>query len=187
MKKLIILFIAVLLPVVATAADTDSGSPPLTKKEQRRTLRGYKGFVEAGISAAGVFSISEANPYDGTYIGLDLLASYGFQFNNFFFLGIGTGISRFVNKSASAPLFVNARINMLNRHISPVLDCKTGAILGNINGLYFDFGLGVRIATQKKSAIYVLATFIGQCNTGTISAAKDLTNLRYGVKLGYEF
>ena len=119
--------------------------------------------------------------------GLDLLASYGFQFNNFFFLGIGTGISRFVNKSASAPLFVNARINMLNRHISPVLDCKTGAILGNINGLYFDFGLGVRIATQKKSAIYVLATFIGQCNTGTISAAKDLTNLRYGVKLGYEF
>ena len=42
MKKLIILFIAALLPVVATAADTGSGSPPLTKKEQRRTLRGYK-------------------------------------------------------------------------------------------------------------------------------------------------
>ena len=34
MKKLIILFIAALLPVVATAADTGSGSPPLTKKEQ---------------------------------------------------------------------------------------------------------------------------------------------------------
>ena len=47
MKKLIILFIAVLLPVVATAADTVSDSPTLTKKEQRRTLRGYKGFERA--------------------------------------------------------------------------------------------------------------------------------------------
>ena len=46
MKKLIILLIAALLPIVATAADTVSDSPPLTKKEQRRTLRGYKGFVE---------------------------------------------------------------------------------------------------------------------------------------------
>ena len=43
MRKLIILILAALLPVVATAADTGSGSPPLTKKEQRRTLRGYKG------------------------------------------------------------------------------------------------------------------------------------------------
>ena len=48
MKKFIILILAVLLPAGAYAADTDSGSPPLTKKEQRRTLRGYKGFVELG-------------------------------------------------------------------------------------------------------------------------------------------
>ena len=187
MKRLLLLLIALLLSAGAYAADTGSDSPPLTKKEQRRTLRGYKGFVETGVSAAEVFSLSEANPYDGTYIGLDLLASYGYQFNNFFFLGMGTGISRFVNKSVSVPLFVNARVNMLNRHVSPVFDCKTGGIVGNINGLYIDLGLGVRIAIKKKSAVYALATFIGQCNTGDISAAKDLTNFRYGVKIGYEF
>ena len=52
MKKLIILFIAALLPVVATAADTGSGSPPLTKKEQRRTLRGYKAAPSAATRAS---------------------------------------------------------------------------------------------------------------------------------------
>ena len=35
MKKLIILFIAALLSTGAYAADTDTGSPTLTKKEQR--------------------------------------------------------------------------------------------------------------------------------------------------------
>ena len=49
MRKFIILILAALLPAVATAADTGSDSPPLTKKEQRRTLRGYKGFVELGM------------------------------------------------------------------------------------------------------------------------------------------
>ena len=49
MRKIIILLIATLLPAGAYAADTDTGSPTLTKKEQRRTLRGYKGFVEIRI------------------------------------------------------------------------------------------------------------------------------------------
>ena len=54
MKKLIVLLIAVLLPAGAYAADSDS--PPLTKKEQRRTLRGYKGFVEvASLTSFEVF------------------------------------------------------------------------------------------------------------------------------------
>ena len=75
MKKLIILFIAALLSTGAYAADTASGSPPLTKKEQRRTLRGYKGFVELG---AGItlhdydfwFSLDDDRPKG---FGMDLL------------------------------------------------------------------------------------------------------------------
>ncbi len=53
MRKTIILFLAVLLSVGAYAADNNttagSDSQALTKKEQRRTLRGYKGFVELGM------------------------------------------------------------------------------------------------------------------------------------------
>ncbi len=68
MKKFIILILAVLLPAGAYAADTDSGSPPLTKKEQRRTLRGYKGFVQLTAckrSAACGWHVTVNRPYIG--------------------------------------------------------------------------------------------------------------------------
>ena len=84
MKKLIILFIAVLLPAGVYAADTVSDSPPLTKKEQRRTLRGYKGFVEAG-AILNIETVTLWSEFNANH--LDLLTSHGYQFNNFFYLG----------------------------------------------------------------------------------------------------
>lgn len=99
MKKLIVLLIAVLLPAGAYAADSDS--PPLSKKEQRHTLRGYKGFVElgAGITLHNYdfwFSLDDDRPKG---FGMDLLTTHGFQFNNFIFLGGGVGLSGCTKKA----------------------------------------------------------------------------------------
>ena len=118
MKKLIILFIAALLSTGAYAADTANDSPPLSKKEQRRTLRGYKGFVEI----SGLLDLEQVGSL-GTILPLfledpcnhiDLLTSHGYQFNNFFYLGGGTGILGYPKYGVLVPFFGNIRINMLN-------------------------------------------------------------------------
>ena len=124
MKKLIILILAALLPIVATAADTDSSdSPPLTKKEQRRTLRGYKGFVE-------VASLTSFEVFGDDYLLGEFTTSHGYQTNNFFYLGGGTGVHIYSQYGALVPFFANLRINILNKKITPIIDCKVGYSVG---------------------------------------------------------
>ena len=196
MKKFIILILAALLPVVATAADTDTGSPTLTKKEQRRTLRGYKGFVELG---AGItlhdydfwFSLDDDRPKG---FGMDLLTTHGFQFNNFIFLGGGVGLSGCTEKSVMMPMFVNIRINMLNRRISPVIDMKGGYAVGDRHGGYLAVAAGMRFGLKgnTKSAVYteVEASWLGDTERGLYFGRWDLKNRRCGrfmFRVGYEF
>ena len=96
MKKLIILILAVLLPVVATAADTGTDSPPLTKKEQRRTLRGFRCYIDAGyifrLEKYGEWELFGTHRYEKSS-NLFSNITAGYQFNNFFFLGAGTGVA----------------------------------------------------------------------------------------------
>ena len=96
MKKLIILILAVLLPAGVYAADTVSDSPPLTKKEQRRTLRGFRCYIDAGY----IFRLEKYGGWIlfGTHrneksSNLFSNITAGYQFNNFFFLGAGTGVA----------------------------------------------------------------------------------------------
>ena len=190
MKKTIILFlVVVLLSVGAYAADSNvkigNDGQPLTKKEQRRTLRGTRWFIESGANAAYNLSLSSKNPYKDTYVGLDMSAAVGMQANNFFFIGVGAGISRYVHNSASMPLFIDMRINMSNRRVAPVLDIKGGGVVGNINGGYFSVGLGMRIALAKSDAIYIMGDLSAQLEN--VLAEEDLSNIRFGAKIGYEF
>ena len=189
MRKTIILFLAVVLSVGAYAADSNvtagSDSQALTKKELRRTLRGTRWFIESGANAAYNLSLSSKNPYKDTYVGLDMSAAVGMQANNFFFIGVGAGVSRYVHNSASMPLFIDMRINMSNRRVAPVLDIKGGGVVGNINGGYFSVGLGMRIALAKSDAIYIMGDLSAQLEN--VLAEEDLSNIRFGAKIGYEF
>ena len=105
MRKFIILILAVLLSAGAYAADIASGSPPLTKKEQRRTLRGYKGFVE-------VASLTSFEVFGDDYLLGEFTTSHGYQANNFFYLGGGTGVHIYSQYGALVPFFANLRINI---------------------------------------------------------------------------
>ena len=190
MKKLIILFIAALLPVVATAADTVSDSPPLTKKEQRRTLRGYKGFVELGMGATRHDLIwingekSECHKPRG--FGIEVLTTHGFQFNNFFFLGGGVGINECTETNVMVPIFGDLRVNIINKRISPVFDAKCGYAVGDHYGVYFSFNAGVRFGFKRnpKSAIYTMFEVSYIEDTEIIDSSDCL---RYFLKIGYEF
>ena len=198
MKKLIILFIlAVLLPAGVYAASNGSDSPPLTKKEQRRTLRGYKGFVEL----SGLLDLEHVGS-TGTILQLyledpcshiDLLTSHGYQFNNFFYIGGGTGILGYIQYGVLVPFFGNIRINMLNKRIAPVFDFKGGYSVGKYKGGYFSFDLGIRVGLEKKkdTAFFVMLDLSSQMDADRHYVWGygdcDWTNVCFGLKVGYEF
>ena len=197
MKKLIILFIAVLLPAGAYAADTDTGSPTLTKKEQRRTLRGYKGFVELGMGITyHNFNYIE-NPMDKNTtpkgFGIEVLTSHGYQLNNFLYLGGGVGVNECTETNIMIPIFADLRVNILDKRISPVIDFKWGYAVGNHYGVYLSFNAGVRFALKKqhKSAMYAMieASYIGDAKNRIIICRdrKSLVCGRYFLRFGYEF
>ena len=198
MKKLIILFIlAMLLPAGVYAADTDTGSPTLTKKEQRRTLRGYKGFVELGMGITyHNFNYIE-NPMDKNTtpkgFGIEVLTSHGYQLNNFLYLGGGVGVNECTETNIMIPIFADLRVNILDKRISPVIDFKWGYAVGNHYGVYLSFNAGVRFALKKqhKSAMYAMieASYIGDAKNRIIICRdrKSLVCGRYFLRFGYEF
>ncbi len=176
MKKFIILILAALLPVVATATDTAPVSPQLTKKEQRRTLRGYKGFVE-------VASLTSFELFGDDYLLGEFTTSHGYQANNFFYLGGGTGVHIYSQYGALVPFFANLRINILNKKITPIIDCKVGYSVGRFYGTYFSGTIGLRFSLGGKKAVYALGELLSiqmddRCDDGYG---------KIGIRVGYEF
>ncbi len=195
MKKIIVLFLAVVLfSVGAYAADSNvkigNDGQPLTKKEQRRTLRGYKGFVELGMGLTRHDLIwingEKSEDHKPRGFGIEALTVHGYQFNNFFFLGGGAGINECTETNVMMPIFADMRINVLNRRITPVLDVKWGYAVGDHSGVYFSFNAGARFRLDKKpqSAIYAMAELSYIEDTEIIDSSDCL---RYFLKVGYEF
>ena len=185
MKKLIVLLIAVLLPAGAYAADTDTGSPTLTKKEQRRTLRGYKAFVDVAYG----FAVSD--DFDELSDKIIVSTSHGYQFSNFFFLGGGVGINECTKTNVMVPIFADLRVNILDKRISPVIDFKWGYAVGDHHGVYLSFNAGVRFGFNKQNtAIYALAeaSCIGDTGNGLFHLEnKSRLCGRFFLRIGYEF
>ncbi len=196
MKKLIILFIAALLSTGAYAADTGNGyDEKIAKLIARNTMRGYHGFVDLGMGVTLHDFDGFAGDSKSQGFGIDILTSHGFQFNNFFFLGGGAGITECTETNIMVPIFANMRINILNRRISPVIDIKGGYAVGDHDGAYISANIGVRIGLKKrvKSAMYVMAemSYIGDSDqVGFIEESlnnKDLQCERFMLRVGYEF
>ena len=196
MKKLIILFIAALLSTGAYAADTGNGyDEKIAKLIARNTMRGYHGFVDLGMGVTLHDFDGFAGDSKSQGFGIDILTSHGFQFNNFFFLGGGAGITECTETNIMVPIFANMRINILNRRISPVIDIKGGYAVGDHDGAYISANIGVRIGLKKrvKSAMYVMAemSYIGDSDqVGFIEESlnnKDLQCERFMLRIGYEF
>ncbi len=196
MKKLIILFIAALLSTGAYAADTGNGyDEKIAKLIARNTMRGYHGFVDLGMGVTLHDFDGFAGDSKSQGFGIDILTSHGFQFNNFFFLGGGAGITECTETNIMVPIFANMRTNILNRRISPVIDIKGGYAVGDHDGAYISANIGVRIGLKKrvKSAMYVMAemSYIGDSEqVGFIEESlnnKDLQCERFMLRVGYEF
>jgi len=151
------------------------------RKADKATLRGYKGFVDAGYTFA-----------DDDFERVEISTSHGYQFNNYFFVGAGAGYhyypSDYVDGYA-VPIFANFRANFINKNITPFADIKTGYSVGDLEGFYSYAGVGVRFGLANKKAINLTLGFTYQeydfYNGGWYYYEDDTSG--FTMKVGFEF
>lgn len=101
----------------------------------------------------------------------------GYQFNNYFFMGIGGGVDIW-RKTAFIPLYANFSVNFINKKISPHFYLNTGysfkwyasqkpedntrVIHGSGTGLYGESGLGIQVKAWEKVSFIFTATYTMQ-------------------------
>ena len=192
MKKITIFIIAVLLSVGAYAtgdiAGTGNAGQALTKKEQRRTLRGFRCYIDAGYifrlkkhKTITFFWAENSYPVSSN---LFANATVGYQFNNFFFLGGGVGISYLTHtERIGFPLYVDMRVNILNKKYSPFVDVKVGKALGIDNDIYGSLSVGVKVMLKNKMAMNF---GVEASSFATIWGSETDDSSGVGLKIGFE-
>ena len=196
MKRKIMILLLVALGSFSAMAYEPADNVGLTKKEQRRTLRGYKWSVDAGMSFKRGSTVKtywydnirdEKIPGSEQYYPnsnrFSLSTTHGFQFNNFFFLGGGVAFNCLTDtKDFMMPIYLAARVNILNKKVSPFVEGRMGYsfINGDI-GIYLPISVGLRIALDKKQALHIAAEWNEETIEGVIYACG------LGLRIGYEF
>lgn len=144
------------------------------------SLRGYKGFVEAGY----LLDLTDNNANR-----MELSTIHGFQFNNYLFVGGGAAFNYYSDADAySAPVFASFRANFTNKRIAPFADTKLGYSVGDVEGAYATAGIGVRFALARKMALNLKLEYVYQ-DYGYTSYGYDYSESlnSVGIKLGFEF
>lgn len=151
MKKMLLLIIVAILPFAASALQPQ---------------RGYRGFVDWSNSAAfdmGFLSI-ENEPGDDTEIFTGISTSHGYQFNDWLYVGCGTGFEYNLDWKAYEnehnenarfiiPVFAEGRIDAKWGRFTPYFSARLGANVANHGGVYFSPMVGYRFNWGRRSAI----------------------------------
>ena len=168
-----------------------------SRHQNRRTMRGYKAFYDVEYG----FDIDdEEKDWEGGYIAgyphcnnFMISTTQGYQFNNFFFLGGGLGLLRYIDgKKTMMPIFAETSINLLNnKRVMPFLQARLGTVVGEWGGVYYSAMCGVRLKVAQRHAIslslimsdhFDVESFINDQDDGISWFARSL-----GIKLGFEF
>ena len=168
-----------------------------SRHQNRRTMRGYKAFYDVEYG----FDIDdEEKDWEGGYIAgyphcnnFMISTTQGYQFNNFFFLGGGLGLLRYIDgKKTMMPIFAETSINLLNnKRVMPFLQARLGTVVGEWGGVYYSAICGVRLKVAQRHAVslslimsdhFDVESFINDQDDGISWFARSL-----GIKLGFEF
>ena len=144
------------------------------------SLRGYKGFVEAGY----ILDLTDNNANRA-----EVSTTHGFQFNDYLFVGGGAAFNYYTDVDAySAPVFASFRANFTNKRIAPFADAKLGYSVGDVEGAYASAGIGVRFALARKMALSLKLEYVYQ-DYGYTSYGYDSSESLNGagIKIGFEF
>ena len=128
MKRFIILAAALLCAVAANAQQLKTAQgitietepEPKTKKTLVPTERGFEQSVEV--------SVNPGDPYSEIFASAEYIA--GYRFNNYLFLGGGTGLELLHYYSLAMPIYANARLYLLPKsRWQPFVSLSLGAIV----------------------------------------------------------
>lgn len=190
MKTRILLLLLVVWGSFSAMAYEPADNAGLSLKEQRRTLRGYKWNVDAGM----LFRIEDhwdlywdmdkdkvvgAIPLSNRF---SVSTTHGYQFNNYFFLGGGIAFHCLTDEQEfSMPIFVALKVNILNRRVTPYVETRFGISPVNYVGVFWPSMLGLRIAIDDKTALLFAAEY------SILEVAGDSFSSGLGIRIGYEF
>ena len=180
-----------------TVAEQNDDKTLDSRHQNRRTMRGYKAFYDVEYG----FDIDdEEKDWEGGYIAgyphcnnFMISTTQGYQFNNFFFLGGGLGLLRYIDgKKTMMPIFAETSINLLNnKRVMPFLQARLGTVVGEWGGVYYSAICGVRQKVAQRHAVslslimsdhFDVESFINDQDDGISWFARSL-----GIKLGFEF
>ena len=180
-----------------TVAEQNDDKTLDSRHQNRRTMRGYKAFYDVEYG----FDIDdEEKDWEGGYIAgyphcnnFMISTTQGYQFNNFFFLGGGLGLLRYIDgKKTMMPIFAETSINLLNnKRVMPCLQARLGTVVGEWGGVYYSAICGVRLKVAQRHAVslslimsdhFDVESFINDQDDGISWFARSL-----GIKLGFEF
>ena len=179
----------------APAAEQNDDKTLDSRHQNRRTMRGYKAFYDVEYG----FDIDdEEKDWEGGYIAgyphcnnFMISTTQGYQFNNFFFLGGGLGLLRYIDgKKTMMPIFAETSINLLNnKRVMPFLQARLGTVIGEWGGVYYSAICGVRLKVAQRHAVslslimsdhFDVESFINDQDDGISWFARSL-----GIKLGF--
>lgn len=106
---------------------------------------GYKGMADFGYGI-GVGDFGEGR--------IELQTAHGYQFNPYFFAGIGAGVSYYHESDVfSVPLFADFRgsVPVGSGKVSPFLDLKIGYAVTDVEGFFFSPSVGVRVGLSERA------------------------------------
>lgn len=138
MKRIIVVFLALLLIVPLFSQEGD--------KVNEGFKRGYRGIVEIGWAYSGG-------------LGSDVSIINGYQFNQFFYTGIGISSWFFISSDSEwsdfFPIYADFRVDFLDKKISPYISLDLGTTLRlfddfEVVGLFIDPAVGVSYNLSNK-------------------------------------
>lgn len=119
--------------------------------------KGYRGFVDAG------YSIGTG---DNAENRIEISTVHGYQICPYVFVGLGVGLNYYheygeyyaygTKAKTEVPLFLDCRVTILNRKVTPFFEARGGYSVGTLSGYYYSFAVGCRFLMKNKSAFNII-------------------------------
>lgn len=163
--------------------------------------RGYRGFVDAGMS---VGKVEETDDYYGeaekvSYNRVSVLTTHGFQFNSNIFAGLGFGYQIAVGADCDSdlevlmPIYGAFRYDLFAKKITPFAEARLGAFT-NIGQEYIDYtgffgniNFGVRLSRFNVSIGYEVLAGTACVDGYYGSDTSDATCSSFNFRVGFDF
>lgn len=154
--------------LITTAFDGCSNikNVKVVKRNNSALKKGYKGFASAGVSLSMGKKVA-------------IYTTHGYQFNPYFFLGIGTGYYGWFKEDvfSEMELFLDVRTTFTKGKCTPFLGMKAGCAAYNNQDWYFSPSAGVRIGISEAVGLNFSLAF--DCIQKTDYDCKDLIIREY--------